>query len=87
MSLDKRNFQRVICKQRNWQWIFPPNVTFFVNVTLSRLVRISKTRYRWKDLSFSESYMGPERKICIVPYIYFLKTILNGTKITQKQIS
>ena len=54
MSLDKRNFQRVICKQRNWQWIFP-HVTFFVNVTLSRLVRISKTRYRWKDLSFSES--------------------------------
>ena len=22
-------FQRVACKQRNWQWIFPQNVTFF----------------------------------------------------------
>ena len=48
-------FQRVVCEQRNWQWIFPQNVTFFVNVTLSGLVRIivriSKTRYRWKDLS------------------------------------
>ena len=27
-SLDKRNFQRVICKQRNWQWVFPQNVIF-----------------------------------------------------------
>ena len=23
------NIQRVVCKQRNWQWIFPLNVTFF----------------------------------------------------------
>ena len=48
-------FQRVVCEQRNWQWIFPQNVTFFVSVTLSGLVRIivriSKTRYRGKDLS------------------------------------
>ena len=47
----KLNFQRVVCKQRNWQCIFPQNVTFFVSVTLSRLFRISKTRYRWKDIS------------------------------------
>ena len=49
--LGKGQIQRVVCKQRNWQWIFPQNVTFFVSVTLSGLVRISKTRYRWKDLS------------------------------------
>ena len=24
------NLQRVVCKQRNWQWIFPQNVTFFI---------------------------------------------------------
>ena len=49
--LGKGQIQQVVCKQRNWQWIFPQNVTFFVSVTLSGLVRISKTRYRWKDLS------------------------------------
>ena len=99
---NKFNFQRVLCKQGNWQQIFPQNVTFFVSVSLSGsssetqgqikgareslngrkniyvlrakffrpfrlflvpticpwvsedvsgLVRISKTRYRWKDLS------------------------------------
>ena len=37
-------------KQRNWQWIVPQNVTFFVSVALLGLVRISKTRYRWKSL-------------------------------------
>ena len=50
-SLEKCNFQRVVCKKQNWQWIFPQNFTFFVSVTLSGLVRISETRYRWKDLS------------------------------------
>ena len=30
---------------------FPQNVTFFVSVTLSRMVKIFKKRYRWKDLS------------------------------------
>ena len=35
---DKFNFLRVICKQRNWQWIFSQNVTFFVSVS----VRISQ---------------------------------------------
>ena len=49
----------------------------FVSVTLLTLVRISKTRYRWKDLSlltllltnlltYTESLMDPGRKICIV---------------------
>ena len=48
------NLQRVVCKQWNWQWIFPQNVTFFVSVTLTGLVRISKTRFRWKDLSLKK---------------------------------
>ena len=38
------NIQRVVFKQRNWQWIL-------VSVTLTGLVRISKMRYHWKDLS------------------------------------
>ena len=42
---------RVISKQRNWQWIVPQHVGFLVSVTLLGLVRISKTRYRWKHLS------------------------------------
>ena len=55
--------------------------TFFVSVTQSGLVRISKMMHRWKDLSLlkllltnlftsSESQMGPGRTvcICIVPY-------------------
>ena len=57
----------------------------FVSVTLLTLVRISKTRYRWKDLSlltllltnlltYTESLMDPGRKICIVPH---------GTKTTN----
>ena len=49
---DKYNLQRVVGKQRNQQSIFPQNVTFFVSVTLLALVRISKTRYCWKDLYF-----------------------------------
>ena len=77
----KFNFQRVVCKQRNWQWIYTFVYTFFVSVTQSGLVRISKTMHRWKDLSLlkllrknlltsSESQMGPGRTvcICIVPY-------------------
>lgn len=39
----KFNLKTVVCKQRNWQWT--------VSVTLSGLVRISKTLYRWKHLS------------------------------------
>ena len=46
--------QRVVCKQQNWQWIFPQNVIFYVSVTLTGLVRISKTRYSWKDLSLKK---------------------------------
>ena len=77
----KFNFQRVVCKQRNWQWIYTFVYTFFVSVTQSGLVRISKKMHRWKDLSLlkllltnllisSESQMGPGRTvcICIVPY-------------------
>ena len=77
----KFNFQRVVCKQRNWQWIYTFVYTFFVSVTQSGLVRIFKTMHRWKDLSLlkllltnlltsSESQMGPGRTvcICIVPY-------------------
>ena len=40
--LEKGNLQRVEGKQQNWKWIF---------VTLLGLLRISKTRYRWKALS------------------------------------
>ena len=40
--------ERVADKPAHWQWIFPQNVTFSVSVTLLGLVRISKTRYRWK---------------------------------------
>ena len=40
--------KRVADKPPHWQWIFPQNVTFSVSVTLLGLVRISKTRYRWK---------------------------------------
>ena len=36
----KFNLQRVVCKQRNWQSIFPQNVTFFVSATLTGLVRM-----------------------------------------------
>ena len=39
----KFNFQRVVCKQRNWQWIYTFVYTFFVSVTQSGLARISKT--------------------------------------------
>ena len=46
--------QRVVCKRQNWQWIFPQNVIFYVSVTLTGLVRISKTRYSWKDLSLKK---------------------------------
>ena len=50
----KFNLQRVVGKQRNWKGIFPQNITFFVSVTLTGLVRISKTRYCWKDLSLDK---------------------------------
>ena len=46
----KFNLQGVVCKL----WIFPQNVTFFVSVTLTGLVSISKTRYYWKDLSLEK---------------------------------
>ena len=36
--------------QWNWQWIYPKMLPFLVSVTLTGLVRISKMRYRWKDL-------------------------------------
>ena len=47
------NLQRVVCKQQNWQLISPQKLMlpFLVSVTLTGLVRISKMRYRWKDLS------------------------------------
>ena len=47
---DKFNLQRLVSKQRNWQSIFPQYITWFSYTTLSGLVRISKTRYRWKGL-------------------------------------
>ena len=31
------NLQRVVCKQRNWQWIFPQNVTFFSECNCDRI--------------------------------------------------
>ena len=31
------NLQRVVCKQRNWQWIFPQNVTFFIECNSDRI--------------------------------------------------
>ena len=40
-----------MCKHWNWQWNNTFVYTFFVSVTRSGLVRISKTMYRWKDLS------------------------------------
>ena len=36
--------QRVVCKQWNWQWIFPQSVTFFSECN-------SDKSYHWKDLS------------------------------------
>ena len=74
---NKYNLQRVVGKQRNWR-CFPPKSYLFVSLTLLGLVRISKRRYRWKVLSlvtllltnlltYTESLMGPGRKICIVP--------------------
>ena len=78
---DKFNLEKVVRKQRNWQWIYTVVYTLFVSVTQSGLARTSKTMYRWKDLSLlkllltnlltsSESQMGPGRTvcICIVPY-------------------
>ena len=44
----KFDLQRVADKPAHWQWIFPQNVIFSVSVTLLGLVRISKTRCRWK---------------------------------------
>ena len=32
LEKEKFNFQSVVCKQRNWRWIFPQNVTFFLGV-------------------------------------------------------
>ena len=48
LGKEKIYLQRVADKPPNWQWIFPQNVTSSVSVTLLGLVRISKTRYRWK---------------------------------------
>ena len=31
------NPQRVVCKKRNWQWIFPQNFTFFSECTSDRI--------------------------------------------------
>ena len=31
LEREKCNIQRVVCKQRDWQWIFPQNVTFECN--------------------------------------------------------
>ena len=31
------NLQRVVCKQQNWQWIFPQNVTFFSECNSDRI--------------------------------------------------
>ena len=51
------NLQRVVGKQRNWQWIFTEKLPYFVSVILLGLVRISKTRYGWKDLSLLTSLL------------------------------
>ena len=62
---------------------------FFVSVTLLALVRISKTRYRWKDLSlltlsltnlltYTETLMDPGRKICIVPGTKTTNAVIEG---------
>ena len=56
----------------------PKTLPFFLSVTMSGLVRLSKTRYHWKDLSLltllltnllteTESKMGAGRKMCVVP--------------------
>ena len=50
---DKFNLQRVVGKQRNWQWIFPQNVAFFVSATLLGLVKISKRGIGGKIKSIS----------------------------------
>ena len=34
---DKFSFQRVVCKQRSWQWIGPQNVTFFCGCNSHRI--------------------------------------------------
>ena len=31
------NLQRVVCKQQNWQWILPQNVTFFSECKSDRI--------------------------------------------------
>ena len=33
------------------EWIYPQNITFFASVILLGSVKISKTRYQWKDQS------------------------------------
>ena len=56
---------------------------------MSGLVRLSKTRYHWKDLSLltllltnllteTESKMGAERKMCVVPKT--TKAIVEGLR-------
>ena len=59
LEKDKFNLQRVVGKQRNWQWIFPQNVAFFCECNFVRIGQNIKTRYRWKDLIHIER-KGPK---------------------------
>ena len=45
------NLQRVVCKQETGSGFIPKMLPFLISVTLTGLVRISKMRYHWKDLS------------------------------------
>ena len=45
------NLQRVVCKQENWQWIFPQNFTFFSECNSDRIGQNIQNEVCWKDLS------------------------------------
>ena len=46
------SLQRVVGKQRNWQWIFPENVTFFCECNSVRVGQNIQNKVSvWKDLS------------------------------------
>ena len=51
----KFNLQSVVCtNSKIGSGFFPQNVTFFMSIILAGLIRISKTRYHWKDLSLKK---------------------------------
>ena len=73
---DKFNFQRVVCKQQNWQWISPQNVTFLwecnsvrfgqnieYKVSLERSIFADVVAYQF--INFNWNLSGGFRENCV----------------------